>query len=620
MEKEQKKINIKFNILAIISIIIFSFALSPITLQNDTYYTIKIGELILENGIDMKDHFSWHEDLPYTYPHWAYDVGMYLIYEGGNKVGQTLKDIDFVKEERKKQEEYNKLEENTDVNEILETGYETGEVVQENAFVAAIAKTINNADFGMLFIYLSTVIFASILGVLIYNIGRKLTKNNLVSFIITLGVMYLLKDFIAARAQLVSFILFALTILFIENFMQSKKKRYLVGLIVISILLANLHVAVWPFFFVLFLPYIAEYLIVCFMDLHLISHISISRKKSKLKRMKTKNIEQEKIEKQQKTVEEAIEKLDKIKNKTEQIRKEPYKIRVTKNKAVLWLILVMVICLFTGLLTPLGDTPYTYLSKTMAGNTTQSISEHLPLTLFNDKPTMVVLTLFLLILIFTDTKIKLSDLFMLAGLVFMSFMSRRQISLLLIIGGLVFQKLVCELINKYDKVNFKKLSEYFSSILGRLLIIAIICTLSLMVFSPKKGNKFINTASYPEDAATYILENLDIRNMKLYNEYNYGSYLLFRGIPVFIDSRADLYAPEFNKFIDEDGEEIRRDIFSDYINISSIGTYYDTKFGEYGITHVMCVTNAKLNMFLARDIKYKELYKDNNFVIYERLE
>ena len=191
MEKEQKKINIKFNILAIISIIIFSFALSPITLQNDTYYTIKIGELILENGIDMKDHFSWHEDLPYTYPHWAYDVGMYLIYEGGNKVGQTLKDIDFVKEERKKQEEINKLEENTDVNEILETGYETGEVVQENAFVAAIAKTINNADFGMLFIYLSTVIFASILGVLIYNIGRKLTKNNLVSFIITLGVMYL---------------------------------------------------------------------------------------------------------------------------------------------------------------------------------------------------------------------------------------------------------------------------------------------------------------------------------------------------------------------------------------------------------------------------------------------
>ena len=36
--------------------------------------------------------------------------------------------------------------------------------------------------------------------------------------------------------------------------------------------------------------------------------------------------------------------------------------------------------------------------------------------------------------------------------------------------------------------------------------------------------------------------------MKIYNEYNYGSYLLFRGIPVFIDSRCDLYTKEYTKW------------------------------------------------------------------------
>ena len=36
----------------------------------------------------------------------------------------------------------------------------------------------------------------------------------------------------------------------------------------------------------------------------------------------------------------------------------------------------MIICVLTGLLTPLGDTPYTYLYKTMQGNTTQNINEH----------------------------------------------------------------------------------------------------------------------------------------------------------------------------------------------------------------------------------------------------
>ena len=79
----EKRTKIKFNVIAVICILIFCFAVTPISLQNDTFYTIKIGEHILENGIDMaKDPFSFH-DIPYTYPHWLYDVGIYLIYKVG---------------------------------------------------------------------------------------------------------------------------------------------------------------------------------------------------------------------------------------------------------------------------------------------------------------------------------------------------------------------------------------------------------------------------------------------------------------------------------------------------------------------------------------------------------
>ena len=77
-----------FNILAIILIAIFCISLSPKTLQNDTFYTIKIGEHIIQNKeIDMVDPFSWHENLEYTYPHWLYDVIIYLIYSIGNMTG-----------------------------------------------------------------------------------------------------------------------------------------------------------------------------------------------------------------------------------------------------------------------------------------------------------------------------------------------------------------------------------------------------------------------------------------------------------------------------------------------------------------------------------------------------
>lgn len=573
MNQEEKKNKISFHIIAIVCIVLFCFAISPVTMQNDTYYTIKIGEWITEHGIDMQDHFSWHEDLPYTYPHWAYDTGIYLIYHLG---------------------------------EI--TGIENG---------------------GMLFIYLSTCILASILGILIYHTARKLTKNDVISFLLTLAVIYLLKDFIAARAQLVSYIIFVLEVLFIENFLQTKKKRYLVGLVLLSIVLANIHVAVWPFFFVVFLPYIAEYVIASISDMHLIVKaktifytvlLKIQRnQKNRLeKQEKSTEVLEQKIQKTEKSLELQKEEKETAKQKTAYLREHPFKIKITKNKAIKWLVLIMIICAFTGLLTPIGDTPYTYLIKTMQGNTTESISEHIPLTLYNDKPTMVVLTLFLIILIFTDTKIKLSDLFMLAGLVFMAFMSRRQISLLVLIGGFIFAKLVNSLVEKYDPDGCAELSRLMTTWMGRLLTILIVCIFSLSLFMPKKNNKFVSTASYPVEAADWILANLDIENMRLYNEYNYGSYLLFRGIPVFIDSRADLYTPEFNGTKNEDGEYEGRDIFSDYMSISSIGAYYEDKFEKYNITHVIIVKNAKLNMFLSRNEDYKELYEDNNFIIYER--
>ena len=100
--------------------------------------------------------------------------------------------------------------------------------------------------------------------------------------------------------------------------------------------------------------------------------------------------------------------------------------------------------------------------------------------------------------------------------------------------------------------------------------------------------------------------------MRIFNEYNFGSYLLFHDIPVFIDSRADLYAPEFSK-----KEE---DIFMDFINTSSIGTFYEDTFEKYNITHVITYKNSKMNMIInkTKDAKYKQVYSDKYFVVYER--
>lgn len=545
-EKEQKII---FAIVAVVCIILFAFAISPKTLQNDTYYTIKIGEYIYQNGISnlTEDVFSWHE-LPYTYPHWLYDLGIFLIYN----------------------------------------------------------------FFGHAGIYASTIILASILGLVIYMLCSKFSKNNIVSLIITIGAMYLLEPYIAARAQLLTFILFGITVYSIEMFLETHKKRYALYLVIIPLIIANVHCAVFPFYFVLYLPYIAEFLWISFIDLNLDKRIQKLFIKVLLKICKRPKLKEKLQAKYEAIPNEIIE----INEKRRKLREKPYRIRVTKNFFVIPLIFVMLIAACTGLLNPAGDGAYTYLYKTMQGNTTDSINEHQPMVLVNCEEFMFVLLIFLAILVFTDTKIKLSDLFMLVGLTYLAFRTKRQISMFAIFCAPILAKLVAAMFDKYDQETCKKLMNFAGSCLGACVIILTFALVSIDMLKDIIDDPYVDSSTYPVSASDWIIENLDYKNIKLYNEYNYGSYLLFRGIPAFIDSRADLYAPEFNGNPEKNIQG--RDIFSDALNIAGIAYNYKDAFETYGVTHVISYSDSKLVMLLSDDSDYKKLYDDDRFTIFER--
>ena len=459
----------------------------------------------------MKDHFSWNEDLPYTYPHWLYDVTMSAIYNLG------------------------------------ETSLPGG---------------------GWQAIYISVCILTVFLGITIYEVNKKLNKNQIISLIITLFSMYLLRSYIAARAQLVTFIIFMWVIYFIEKFLENPKHvGYAVGIVLSSILIANLHVAVWPFLFIVFLPYIGEYIIAIISDI--IIYRKIEEFQIKLKIKHTKN-NKEKIQKLK-------SKLDELYISNEKRRKfreeqEPYKITFNKNKNIKWLIVVMLICALTGFLTPIGTTPYTYLYNTMQGNTTNNISEHLPLTLIRDIPIFCTIIIIIAVLTFTKCKIRLADLFMIGGLTYLMFLSKRQSTMFVLLGSIILNRLIINIIEIYEKATIETFAKKLVNIFTIVMIVTPTVYYSYKNIKNKSDDVYIDEKTYPVQASEWILKNLDLNNIKLFNEYNYGSYLLYKGIPVFIDSRADLYAPEFNKMKNENGEYVSRDIFSEYMSISSIGT------------------------------------------------
>ena len=294
---------------------------------------------------------------------------------------------------------------------------------------------------------------------------------------------------------------------------------------------------------------------------------------------------------------------------------EPYKIKMKLNKNVKWLILVMAICGLTGFLTPLGTTPYTYLIKTMQGNTTQNINEHLPMTLINNESILCILIVFIAILTFTKTKIRLTDLFMICGLGLLMLYSKRQSTMFAIIGSLTFNRLLYGWMESEGEDVDDKLISLFTTLFGGIIISSLTIILSLYFIKPKLKAQYIDSNTYPVEMSDYILEyfeenNIELKDVRLYNEYNYGSYLLYRGIPVFIDSRCDLYAPEYNG---------GRDIFMDFIKSSNLSIWFESTFKKYDINYVILYKDSKMNMIIkeANLEGYKLLKQDSKFVFYK---
>lgn len=492
------KKNKYFDIVAIISIILLCFAFTAQRIPNDTFYTLKIGELILEKGIDMKDHFSWINNLPYTYPHWLYDVITALIY-------------------------------------------------RINGFAS---------------IWFFNATCFSIIGILTYFLSKKRSNNYFFSFLLTIMIIAFGATFISPRAQIISFIFFILEKEFIDKFLETGNKKYSILIILLSILLVNIHLATWIFFFVLFLPSIAE---------HFITYI-----------------------------------LKKIKKINENFTIGRLNFKTHKN--IYKLLLIILICMLTGFLTPLGTTPYTYIFNQFGGDTLDVIVEYADITISNCFSFYQFIAVIVFIFLLSKEKIELDDLFLLCGLIFMSLIAMRSFAFLLFIGAFAVSNYLGKITKNMKRDTIKKLDFIFTRKYELITILICFVTASIIFYIGGKM-EYVSKKEYPINAVEEIKDNYNLEGIHIFNEYSIGAFLLYNDIPVFIDSRSDLYTKPFNK--------LKRDIFNDYIDVIH-NLKYEEIFNYYGVTHVLFEKDSLLVTALYNDNNYIEVYSDNYFILFER--
>ncbi|HIT71445.1 MAG TPA: hypothetical protein IAD08_05965 [Candidatus Scatovivens faecipullorum] len=537
MEKKQKKIVIIFSIL----IGIFSIGIVGKTFQNDTFFNISIGKYILENGIDMKEHFSWIQGLTYTYSHWAFDIIMYLIYN----------------------------------------------------------------NFGFTGIYISIILFSILINIVLFNLLTKRGKQPVIAFIITLISAYIIRSCYTARSQIVSFLCFIVEIYCIEKFIETNKKRYAVLLIVLSIIVANFHAATWPMYLVLFLPYFAS----AFFNFISPKNRYVLLKKryqNKLKNVPKDSKKSRKYEIKVNYYADILEKIEPPKYE-KMVRRENYNI---KN-----LVILFVIICFTGLITPIYDTPYTYVIKSMFGESNfennasvDFIMEMQPITPAYSTDLVVFLIILLAFLIFMPTKLKLEQGFLILGLLLMTIISARYVYLLVFLGSYVLMDLITQCIAKFIPEDMQKLENILVSKKGIIILSILIILFVLPEFLEIIVEDYVDEELYPVGAVEYIKENLDYKNMRIYNSYNNGSYLMLNEIPVFIDSRLDVYCSEFND----------TDVFYDFTQVSLGKVNYEDVFKKYDFTHILIYNTDIIYNYIKLDHNYKVLYEDENFTLYER--
>ena len=107
----------------------------------------------------------------------------------------------------------------------------------------------------------------------------------------------------------------------------------------------------------------------------------------------------------------------------------------------------------------------------------------------------------------------------------------------------------------------------------------------------------------------YLLSSKDIEVIereqpkRLYNMYNYGGDLVYQGIPVFIDGRADLYG---------------KHNYKDYLNLSVLQGDYVSIIEKYQFDYFLVDQIYPISTYLHYDSNYDLIYQNDDVLLYKK--
>jgi len=523
-----------------ISFALFIFLIASMLLlitsrfNNDGWFLLNSGRYVENFGIPHTEPFTIHEGFHFVMQQWLFALGLWKIYEIGQMQG------------------------------VLLFTWTMGAV-----FIFVFYKLLQLVD----------------------------SHDAAVSRILTVGAAALMSVYFTQRPQIISGFIFLIEIYVLEYLKDKERPPWAIyGLFfILSALLINLHAAMWPMLSIFVLPYLAESIFGA--RIPWFPHIFLWK---------------------------------------------------WKYTALLW-----VPILIAGFLNPYGIESMTYAFHSYGYEEINAlITEMRPLSLGSNSYSSIILSIILILtVIYARNPLPLHWILLFAGTAFMALLAIRSIFLFLIAGlfplafilhrssfkkaeskattwkrtwpmvilmslaatvGLLF------ILEKYtippDKLGLLitiicfllLLSLFYAYILwkertrqneiranARNLFFTLVLLLLAPLFYLYHDIPLVNPAL--KKSIEVIQEDAADRPISLWAGYNEGPYAEFRGIPCYMDARAEVFLPELNH---------KKDVFAEYIDLLYGHVDYHDFMKQYHFTHLLTTSMDPLYAYLKNDKDY----------------
>lgn len=400
-------------------------------------------------------------------------------------------------------------------------------------------------------------ILVSLIFSLIIYVILKLTlliSNNkfYLASLITFSISVFLIPCMVTRPQIFTYLILLLSMYLFELYIKTRKIKYLYILPILSLLLINLHASMWFMLFLFLLPFIIDSFNFKFKLIHGSNYFSIH-------------------------------------------------------------IIISVLLMFlVGFINPYHLDAITYIFKSY---NIKEINDYIgEMKLVSIKEFAGIIRYFLIFIVlsiyifYKKNDLKLRYFLLLVGTLYLGISSYKGYNLFILGGIFPLSYYLNKEFLEYKNKNYSKkyiiLSIITTVLVGGLLIVISIST---------NQEKTIYDA--PIQSSINYLEKNYSKNIKLYTDYNNGSYALFKGFKVYIDPRAEVYLKSNNK---------KEDIYIEYYNLQHGLINIDNFLEKYNFDVILLDTKDKIYDYFndkenKMDNLYKEVYNDKEYVIYERI-